>query len=126
MQTLDTEFTKNSRVNKALNFLFIIVEFAMLLSILIFCFFIIKGYLILGHIPVYGDKEIISYNGFDRTITRIMLYPMFYGIYAWILLTICGLLLSFKRKRKSVIIGLILCVLNLAAMFSSQFIWILD
>jgi hypothetical protein len=126
MKTQDIEFISKSKMNMTLHSMLIFVEFTMLISILIFCFFTIKGFLILGHIPFSGDKEVISYNGFDRKIVMVMLYPMFYGIFVWIFLMVCGLLSSFERKRKAIIIGLILCVLNFLVMCSSQFAWIID
>jgi spore maturation protein SpmB len=80
----------------------------------------------LGHLPYYGDKQTISSNGFDRLIVAIMIYPMCFGFYVWGILTSSGILLGLKRRRKLYIIGFTLCVLNILAMLSSQFEWILD
>ena len=126
METQNIECNGKIKIDIILNSLFAFIEFTMLISILIFSFFIAKGYAILGHIPFYGDTEVISYDGFDRTIVILMFYPMFCGYLLWMFLIFCGLLLGFKRKWKSIIIGLVLCVLNILAMNTSQFAWILD
>ncbi|MFN3755218.1 hypothetical protein [Flavobacterium sp.] len=126
METKNIEFTPQNKIHITLNSLIVFVEVAMLISILIFSFFILKGFIILGHIPFYGDKEVISYNGFERIVAMIMLYPMFYGILSWTFLTVCGFLSSYRRKNKELLIGLILCLLNVLIMFSSQFEWIID
>ncbi|WP_432670978.1 hypothetical protein [Flavobacterium sp. SM2513] len=126
METQNIELTKKSRINATFNSVLVFIELTMLLSILIFSFFVIKGYSVLGHIPFYGDKEIVSFNGFDRKVVIIMLYPMWFGVYVWIFILVCSFLSNFKRKRKAVIFGLILCLLNILAMFSSQLAWIID
>jgi len=98
----------------------------MLLSIIIFTAFILKGFLAIGHLPFYGDKEIISHNGFESKIVIIMLYPMWFGTYLWIATFIFGLFINIKRERKAFICGLAVCVVNLLISFSSQLAWILD
>lgn len=102
------------------------IEVSLIVSILLFCYFLIKGFLILGHIPYSGDQEVISNIGFDRKIVIVMLYPMFYGILLWIIFMVCGMILKVRRTRRAFIIGLILCLLNILIMLSSQLAWIMD
>lgn len=91
-----------------------------------FLYFIVNGYVNLGHIPFYGDRELIAYNGLDRILVIVMIYPMCLGYLLWLFFILCGFLSGIERKPINIIIGLGLCILNLLAMFSSQFAWILD
>lgn len=126
MNVKNIQFFQKNRINNVLNLLLTFVELAMMASILIFLFLVLKGYLYLGHIPSYGDKEVISFNGLDRIIVKVMLYLMSLGYILWLSCMFCGLLSGLERKRKFVIIGFVLCFLNVLAMFSSQFAWVLD
>jgi hypothetical protein len=117
---------KNNRTDKTLTYILKSVALAMFLSILIFIYFIIIGYWNLGHIPFYGDKEVLSHDGINRIMRMIMIYPMCFGIYFWMFFLTCGILGRFKRERKTILIGFILCLLNITAIFSSQFSWIVD
>ena len=126
METQNIEYSRKSKISIILNSMFTFIELSMIISFIIFCFFVIKGYAILGHIPFYGDKEVISYNGFDRKVVMAMLYPTFYGMFSWIFLIVCGIIVNVNRKRKAVIFGLVLCLLNILILFSSQFEWIID
>lgn len=126
METNKIEFMPFKRIHIIFNYLIYFVEVSLLISILIFTFFIVKGFIILGHIPFYGDKEVKSFHGFERIVEMIMLYPMFYGILSWAFLTVYGFLSNYRRKNKELFIGLILCLLNVLIMFSSQLAWIID
>lgn len=124
MVNLTIESTR--KINKILLSMIKFIEISLIISILLFCYFLIKGLLILGHIPCSGDQEVISNFGFDRKIVIVMLYPMFYGILLWMIFMVCGMILKVRRTRRAFIIGLILCILNILIMLSSQLAWIMD
>lgn len=126
MEAINTESTRKTKITIILNSMLIFIEFSMIISILIFCFFVAKGFSVLGHIPFYGDIEVISYNGLDRKVAIAMFFPILYGTFSWIFITICGIILNVNRKRKAIVLGSILCLLNILMMFSSQFAWIID
>ena len=123
MKTDRLEDKFRTKINLVLHYLLSFIEFTLVISILIFCFFIIQGYLIMGDLQFNVSRSSISRN--DILLVVIMIYPMTLGIILWMFFNICGLITGLKRKWKFVIGGLLLCLINVLLMNTSQFSWIL-
>ena len=94
---------------------------------LVWGYFILKGYFRVGHLPVYGDAEVVSFDGFDRQLVLSGLLVFELSFIIWFLMTLWSLL----RKRqivtwKNMIIGLIGIGLTVLVIISPQFEWLLD
>ena len=98
-----------------------------LLSGLIWCFFILKGYSLMGHLPVFGDPEVISFSGLDRYLIFFTLDVVFFGFCILTLITLICILFRLKfLNRLNLIIGLVGIALDIVIFYSPQFEWILD
>jgi hypothetical protein len=105
----------------------LIIGICLVFSGFIWYYLILKGYYLLGHLPVFGDTEIISFDGFDRQLINITFLTMFWGTCIWIIMNLCSFLFKLKIITKSnLIVGLIGIVIVLTIILSPQLGWILD
>lgn len=99
----------------------------LLLSIIIWGYFIILGATQIGHFPKYGDPEIISINGIDRKALILGTLIMFYGIITLVICHLINAILKLKTiNKKLIFISLSVTGINLAIIYSSAFAWALD
>ena len=94
---------------------------------LVWIFFILKGYFRVGHLPVYGDAEVVSFEGFDRHLVLSGLLVFELSFVIWFLMTLSNLLRKLRIVTwKNMIIGLIGSGLTVLVIISPQFEWLLD
>ena len=107
--------------------LHLLAGISMILSGLTWAFFIFKGYLRVGHLPVYGDAEVVSFDGLDRQLVGYALITAFLAFGIWALLTLISIVAGLKIiNRTSITIGLIGIAICFVAFRSPQFEWLLD
>ena len=81
----------------------------------------------LGHLPEYGDRELISFDGLDRKLLVYATFIMFYGILTWTGTFFLVRIFRVKRIKKwKLILGALVLILNILIMFSPSFEWALD
>ncbi len=96
-------------------------------SIIIWIYFILMGFMELGHFPKYGDAEFISNDGLDRKALIFSLIAMFYGTLTIIICYLLNIILKLKSiKKKLFFISLGLILINFIIINSSAFEWALD
>lgn len=94
---------------------------------LIWVYFIAYGTIEFGHLPKYGDPELISYDGLDRKLIVCSTLIMFYGVLTWTGTFLLTRVLRIKGIPPRVLnLGLLTLIGNLLIMFSPSFIWALD
>ena len=99
----------------------------LVLSIIIWSYFVLLGLLEFGHFPKYGDTELISSNGFDRKAIIFATFIMFYGISTILICYLVNLILKPQIIRKKLIFtSMVIIGINLLIMYSSAFGWALD
>lgn len=107
--------------------LFVVSSFALLFAAGVWLYFIILGFSEIGHLPRYGDPEVISFDGLDRQILLLSLNIMFYGLIAWVLSVIANRVLRLFKTNKVIFrIGLTALIADLLIIFSPCFVWALD
>ncbi len=91
-------------------------------------YFIMKGFLQMGHLPHAGDPALISLDGPDRTMVMWSMGLMFYGIISWTAIVLLRRIFSVNiTSRFSMIVGLIGVCLNVVLLvFNDQITWLLD
>lgn len=112
---------------KAFPIIHLLAGISMILSGLTWAAFIFKGYLRVGHLPVYGDPEVVSFNGLDRQLVGYAFATAFFAFGIWALLTLISVVANLKIiNRISVTIGIIGIVICFVLFRSPQFEWLLD
>jgi len=93
----------------------------------VWIFFISKFYINNGRLPIYGDPEIVSFNGLDRNLVAYSLGVMIYGTFIWIIITSINF---FVRKnvvsKIALVFGIIVISISLILILSPQSTWLLD
>lgn len=80
----------------------------MILSELIWIFFIGKGYINLGRLPNYGDPEVVSFNGLDRMLVIYSFGIMLCGSLIWITITIINYFVKmYIINNRTLVFGVI-------------------
>ena len=88
--------------------IYLLVITGLIIGASIWSYFFIRGYLILGHFPNYGDPEIVSFDGIDRQMVIYSLLVMFFGMPAFVILTVIDLITKFKIVNSTIrIIGIL-------------------
>ena len=114
-------------IAQACKWLFTVSSLALLLSAGVWLYFIALGFAEIGHLPRYGDPEVISFDGLDRQLLLASTTTMFYGIITWVLtLLLIRTLKIFKPDKSIFKMGLVALVVNLLIIFSPCFTWALD
>lgn len=116
---------KHINLRKILKYLFFTDLILLFLSELIVICFIIYGDINLGHLPKYGDTELISKNNFDRQFITFGIITMIYCFIISIVLFIVNILIN-RFSRKEIILFSIVIIVYLLVTFSPSFEWILD
>ena len=99
----------------------------LILSIIIWSYFIIIGSIEFGHFPKYGDTELISSNGIDRNVIIFATQLMFYGILTILICYLINFILKLQAiNEKLIITSLLVIGINVLIIFSSAFVWALD
>ncbi len=112
---------------KAFPIIHLLAAISMVLAGLTWAIFIFKGYRRLGHLPVYGDPEVVSFNGLDRQLVGYAFVTAFFAFGIWALLTLISVVANLKIiNRTSVTIGIIGFVICFVFFRSPQFEWLLD
>lgn len=111
---------------KAFTIFHFIAGICMVLGGLIVAVFILKGYLKLGHLPVYGDPEVVTFNGLDGQLVTYAVLSAFLGFGIWTLLILVNFMGYKIINRTSVTIGIIGIVFCFVIFRSPQFEWLLD
>jgi uncharacterized membrane protein HdeD (DUF308 family) len=112
---------------KAFSILHLLAGINMILSGLTWSFFIFKGYLRVDHLPVYGDPEVVSFNGLDRQLVNYALITAFIAFCIWGFLTLISIVSDLKIiSRTSVTSGLIGIAICFVVFRGPQFEWLLD
>jgi hypothetical protein len=119
--------TKINILNPLVNYTLRLTTILLVLSIIIWSYFILQGLIEFGHFPKYGDSELISLNGFDRKAIIFATMIMIYGILTILSCYLVNLILKLQTIRKKlIIISLMVIGINLLIMYSSAFGWALD
>ncbi len=104
----------------------LITGLVLLIADLVWSYFIIKGLNYLGHLPEYGDTEIISFDGLDRIILIYSTVFMVWGLIIWSIGFTLNIIFKLYRINKLIYVGLIAFAFNLIILFSPSFAWALD
>jgi len=100
----------------------------MWISFFVFYYFVFQAAKILGHIPVYGDKEFAHIGMNDKY--EIIDFYFELGIYGFLISALImisnGALKIYKVKRGSIILGIIGFILQMIYVFGPQFTWYVD
>jgi hypothetical protein len=89
-------------------------------------YFVHLGYQKLGHLPVYGDEEVISFDGPDRYIFIASFMTAFYGGFALLTLTAMRTLLKDMITRSQWLAVSVLSAMAAIMIWSPQTNWMLD
>lgn len=116
---------KHINLRKILKYLFFTDLILLFSSQIIVICFIVYGYINLGHLPKYGDKELISTNYFDRQLITFGIITMIYCFMISIVLFIINIFIN-RFSRKEIILFSIVIIIYLLITFSPSFEWILD
>ena len=116
-----------SKVAVVFKIIYLLAVTGLIIGASIWGHFFIQGYFTLGHLPTYGDPEIVSFDGIDRQMVIYSLVTMFYGMLTFIILTIVDLINRFKIVNSTVrIIGIFSLFLDILVIYSDQAKWLLD
>ena len=92
----------------------------------VWMYFVHLGYQKLGHLPVYGDEEVISFDGPDRYIFIATFMTAFYGGFALLTLIAVRTLLKDRITRSQWLALSVLTVMAALVIWSPQTNWMLD
>ena len=98
----------------------------MLVSTLIWVYFIVLGWVQIGHFPEYGDFEVVSSNGWDRNLIIFSTITIFYGLCIWPGSILLAKIFKTKMNKWALIISLTITILDLLIIVSPAFSWLLD
>ena len=114
-------------INSILRILYLTSSFILLISALIWIYFITQGWALFGHLPKYGDLEIISVGGFDRMLIIFSTVSMFYGFCIWLGAILIDKIFKMSlTKKREIIAGSLIILLDILIISSPSFSWALD
>lgn len=90
-------------------------------------FIIAEGAVVNGRLPLYGDIETVSFNGWDRIFIQYpMIFMLFGGIF-WLPLTLVNSKTNwFQPNETTITMGFAACILDLLIILSPYSTWALD
>lgn len=119
--------TRTKIISKVLQSIILMSSIVLSISAIIWIYFIILGFIHIGHLPRYGDTEIISFDGLDRKLIVYSLSPMFYGFCCWAAALLINKIFKITKIDNWLFISsLIIVILNILIVISPSFVWALD
>lgn len=106
--------------------LHLVIAAALAFAFLVWMYFVYLGYQKLGHLPVYGDEEVISLDGPDRLIFIATFMTAFYGGMGLLALIGVRALLKDRLTRGQWLAAAVLVVFAALMLWSPQTSWMLD
>ena len=124
---MSIKVTTRDTLTRYIKIVYIIISLGLILTGLIWISFILKGYLKLGHLPIYGDPEIVSFSGFDRQLVIFCLLFYMYGMFTWAIITLSSIIFKLKIITwTNLQLGLIGIAIDYLITLTPQFMWLLD
>ena len=118
---------KTHIISPALKILISLSTLLLLASGIIWIYFIVMGWIQIGHFPHYGDSEIISINGPDRKLILFSTITLFYSICVWPIAVLFNKIFQLQSINRGVVIfGLFIFFIDILLIMSPAFDWILD
>jgi len=119
--------TKTYFIRPLVNYIFRLTLALVILSTIIWLYFILLGSFHLGHFPKYGDPELISFDGIDRKALILSTLITIYGVLIIMICNLANLILRLRAiSKKLIFISIAVVILNFIIIYSSAFEWALD
>jgi hypothetical protein len=125
---LDSKSSLLKRVINVVRAINLVANSLIWISFSIFTYFVLKATQAIGHLPFYGDPELIEL-GYDKSYPFINLFFElgFFGfIISLFILIINKFIKGYKTTNISITLGIIGLLLQIVYMFSPQFTWYVD
>src|SRR5688572_24452562 len=98
---------RNQTASQFYIYLHIIVSCVTLVGCSIWIYFFIKGYLYIGHLPRYGDAEIVPNEGIERDLVGFGVTAILSGAYVLTLMVLIDFYSGVKMNKRIRILGII-------------------
>lgn len=98
----------------------------LILSGLIWCFYILYGTVVLGHLPHIDDPSLVTANSFEKQLLIGALFGMLLGFIIWSVLVVSNTIFKWYKVKMSIhIVVLFIIAIDLTILLSPCFDWII-